>query len=66
MKMSKGVRVIPWNVLGPGDDNVESINTLKVYYPYCTILHSNSIVIHEKISQKLKKAWHFQRRTSLH
>ena len=27
--MSQGVRVFPWKVLGPGDDNSESINTLK-------------------------------------
>ena len=33
MVMSQGVRVIPWKVLGPGDDNSESINTLKVYCP---------------------------------
>ena len=31
--MSQGVRMIPWKVLGPGDDNSESINTLKVYCP---------------------------------
>ena len=31
--MSQGVRVIPWKVLGQGDDNSESINTLKVYCP---------------------------------
>ena len=31
--MSQGVRVFPWKVLGPGDDNSESINTLKVYCP---------------------------------
>ena len=31
--MSQGVRVIPWKVLGPGDDNSESINNLKVYCP---------------------------------
>ena len=32
--VSQGVRVIPWKVLGPGDDNSESINTLKFYCPY--------------------------------
>ena len=31
--MSQGVHVFPWKVLGPGDDNSESINTLKVYCP---------------------------------
>ena len=31
--MSQGVCVIPWKVLGPGNDNSESINTLKVYCP---------------------------------
>ena len=31
--LSQGVRVITWKVLGPGDDNSESINTLKVYCP---------------------------------
>ena len=31
--LSQGVRVFPWKVLGPGDDNSESINTLKVYRP---------------------------------
>ena len=46
--MSQGVRVIPWKVLGPGDDNSESINNLKVYCPQCTILHHNSIVIQDK------------------
>ena len=31
--LSQGVCVIPWKVLGPGDDKSESINTLKVYCP---------------------------------
>ena len=31
--VSQGIRVFPWKVLGPGDDNSESINTLKVYCP---------------------------------
>ena len=31
--LSQGVRVFPWKVLGPGDDNSESFNTLKVYFP---------------------------------
>ena len=31
--MSQDVRMIPWKVLGPRDDNSESINTLKVYCP---------------------------------
>ena len=46
--VSQGVRMIPWKVLGPGDDNSESINTLKVYCPLCTILHCNLIVIQNK------------------
>ena len=46
--MSQGVRVFPWKVLGPGDDNSESINTLKVYCPQCTVLHCNSVVIQDK------------------
>ena len=33
MVMSQGVHVIPWKVLGPGDDNSESINTLKSLLP---------------------------------
>ena len=32
-EMSQGVHVFPWKVLEPGDDNSESINTLKVYCP---------------------------------
>ena len=31
--MSQGVHMFPWKVLGPGDDNSESINTSKVYCP---------------------------------
>ena len=31
--VSQGVHMFPWKVLGPGDDNSESINTLKVYCP---------------------------------
>ena len=31
--MSQGVYMILWKVLGPGDDNSESISTLKVYCP---------------------------------
>ena len=31
--LSQGVHVFPWKVLGPGDDNSESINTLKDYCP---------------------------------
>ena len=38
--MSQGVRMIPWKVLGPGDDNSEST--------YCKVLHFNSVVIQEK------------------
>ena len=28
-----GCSRVPWKVLGPGDDNSESFNTLKVYCP---------------------------------
>ena len=31
--MSQGVCMLPWKVLGLGDDNSEFINTLKVYCP---------------------------------
>ena len=46
--LSQGVHVFPWKVHGPGDDNSESIKTLKVYCPCCTTPHCNSIVIQEK------------------